>query len=208
MAPRSKRRTSARRSATVRTSELVTPNVRVIRSNKRKKTVSALYVDGILEVTIPSWLSKKEESEWVTNMLARYARSNRTSDDTLTGRAHELAAKYRLPLPASVSWAGELTSRWGSCSTSVGSIRVNSKLLKAPGWVVDYVLVHELAHLVHADHSTAFWNVVARYPKTERAIGFLMGMGLAENDGDVDGDGDGENLVPFDDDGGQGRLLI
>jgi predicted metal-dependent hydrolase len=207
VAPRSRRRTQ-----TVRTSEMVTPNVRVIRSNKRKKTVSALYVDGVLEVTIPSWLSKKEEGEWVTNMLARYARSNRTSDDALTARAHELAKRYRLPLPASVSWAGELSTRWGSCSTSVGSIRVNSKLLKAPGWVVDYILVHELAHLKHADHSPAFWKVVSQFSKTERAIGFLMGMGLAEEEGapdrgpdDVDTDND--PMMTFDDDG-QGRLLV
>jgi predicted metal-dependent hydrolase len=185
----------------------------VIRSSKRKKTVSALYVDGVLEVTIPSWLSKKEEGEWVANMLARYARSNRTSDDALATRAHELAKRYRLPLPASVSWAGELSTRWGSCSTSVGSIRVNSKLVKAPGWVVDYILVHELAHLVHADHSTAFWKVVSQYPKTERAIGFLMGMGLAEEEGATDigpneTDIDNDPLIAFDDDDGQGRLLV
>ena len=58
---------------------------------------------------------------------------------------------------------------------------INGKLSSAPSWVVDYVLVHELAHLIHADHSAAFWDVVNRYPKTERAIGFLMGMGLAED---------------------------
>jgi predicted metal-dependent hydrolase len=187
MAPRSKpRRTLRPKSSARRTSEMVSPDVRVIRSTQRKKTISARYVDGILEVTMPAWMSKAQEDEWVANMAARYARSNRNSDGDLESRAKELSTRFRLPTAASVRWTGELKSRWGSCTPSTGAIRVNGKLSKAPGWVVDYVLVHELAHLVHADHSPDFWKVVRRYAKTERAIGFLMGMGLAEHEGQPD----------------------
>ncbi len=170
---------------------MVSTDVQVIRSSKRKKTISARYVDGILEVTIPAWLTKAQEREWVETMSARYKRSNRNTDEDLVARTAELCSLYRLPKPASVRWTGELKSRWGSCTPTTGAIRVNGKLNKAPSWVVDYVLVHELAHLVHADHSPQFWEVCRRYPKTERAIGFLMGMGLAENDGDTATDEDG-----------------
>lgn len=182
MPPRS--RTQAR--SAPRTTEAVAPNIRVIRSARRKKTISAQYIDGIFEVTIPAWMSKKEEAEWVTKMAARFAKANSHSDAELTTRTKQLAKRYRLPQPASVQWAGELKTMWGSCAIDVGAIRVNSVLKKTPGWVVDYVLVHELAHLLHAGHGPDFWAVVARYPKSERAIGFLMGMGLAEQTGKLD----------------------
>jgi predicted metal-dependent hydrolase len=160
------------------------PPVQVSRSKRSKKTVSARFRDGIVQITIPSWMSAKEEAEWVAKMVQRFERANRNTDADLMAKAKQLARDYKLPKPASVVWTRELSSRWGSCTTDTGAIRINGKLAKAPSWVVDYVLIHELAHLMHADHSAAFWDVVARYPKSERAIGFLMGLGMVEHDDD------------------------
>jgi predicted metal-dependent hydrolase len=81
-----------------------------------------------------------------------------------------------------VRWADNQRSRWGSCSTTTGDIRVSRALIDCPPWVLDYVLVHELAHLVEANHSPAFWAVVARYPRAERARGYLMAKGLEPDD--------------------------
>ncbi len=157
--------------------------VQVTRSKRSRKTVSARFRDGVIHITIPAWMSAKQEAEWVTKMVARFERSNRNTDGDLMVRARQLSKQHDLPKPASVVWTRELSSLWGSCSTDTGAIRINGKLTKAPSWVLDYVLVHELAHLVHDDHSPAFWDVVARYPKSERAIGFLLGMGFAETGG-------------------------
>ena len=52
-----------------------------------------------------------------------------------------------------------------------------------PAWVRDYVVMHELAHLLVAGHGPRFWELVNRYPLTERARGYLMAVGLEEADG-------------------------
>ena len=152
------------------------PGVRVVRSRKRRKTVSAQMVEGVLEVAIPAWMSKAEERRWVDEMRLRFARKAAAATVELSERASMLCARYRLPVPASVRWVDNQQTRWGSCTPQDRTIRISSRLASVPLWVLDYVLVHELAHLVHADHGAEFWTVVARYPKVARAQGFLEGL--------------------------------
>jgi len=173
------------------------PLVRVIRSQRRKRTVSARYVDGVLEVSVPAWMSKAEQDKWVTQMRGRFSKANRRDDTDLSARARSLSRTYRLPVAGSVRWVGDMRTRWGSCTIDTGAIRVSDRLRSSPTWVLDYVLVHELAHLVHADHSPQFWAVVQRFPRAERAIGYLMGTGLREDDGDGGAtDADAEPPMP------------
>lgn len=163
------------------------PVIEVRRSKRRRRTVSA-YRDGErVVVLIPAQFSRAEEREWVDRMLERLAvreqRARRT-DGELTARAQRLAARY-LPdhpnaaRPTSVRWVQNQNGRWGSCTPADGTIRISHRVQEMPDWVIDYVLLHELSHLVIANHSAAFWALVGRYPKSERARGYLEGVSAA-----------------------------
>lgn len=156
--------------------------VEVVRSARRRKTVSARVVDGRLRVSIPSWMSPEDERRHVDDMVERIARKRTTAGVDLTERAALLADRYGLPRPGSIRWVDNQLARWGSCTPVDGTIRISSRLAGFPTWVVDFVLVHELAHLVVPGHGPAFQHLVARYPKAERAIGYLIAKGM-EADG-------------------------
>lgn len=135
-------------------------------------------------VLIPASLTRAEESEWVTRMVERIERSERRkrlSDDDLLDRAHELNAHYfgGMAEPVSVRWVDNQRSRWGSCTPGDRTIRLSARLQEMPRWVVDYVLVHELAHLLEPGHDANFWAWVDRYPRAERAKGYLTGWSAA-----------------------------
>lgn len=161
-----------------------TPEVEVRRSPRRRRTVSA-YRDGDrIVVLLPASLSRREESEWVQKMVERIERSEqrrRPSDEQLLARARELNDLYLggLAEPETVRWVDNQRARWGSCTPGDRSIRVSSRLQGMPTWVIDYVLVHELAHLLEPGHDEKFWGWVDRYPRAERAKGFLVGWSHA-----------------------------
>ncbi len=152
--------------------------VEIVRSAKRKKTAQAtLVADDHVRVLLPGWVRPEDEHEWVQPLVERLTRRVRAEGVDLEERAAVLARRYRLPLPTSIRWVGNQGRRWGSCTPSSGEIRISDRLAKAPPYVLDYVLVHELAHLVHADHSPAFHALVDRFPKAERACGYLEALG-------------------------------
>jgi predicted metal-dependent hydrolase len=148
--------------------------VEVTRSKKRRKTVGAHLVGGVLRIAIPSWMSRSEEQHWVREMSARFQRKMSADRLKLGERANLLARRHDLPRPGDIRWADDMRSRWGSCTPSQGTIRISNRLAAFPDWVVDYVIVHELAHLEVGGHNDDFWRLVYRYPKAERAIGYLI----------------------------------
>lgn len=148
--------------------------VEVTRSAKRRKTVGAHLVGDVLRIALPSWMSKAEEAHWVREMSARFLRKMSADRLRLDERAGALARRYDLPRPATIRWADDMRTRWGSCTPITRTIRISTRLAPFPDWVVDYVIVHELAHLEVGGHNDDFWRLVYRYPKAERAIGYLI----------------------------------
>ena len=161
------------------------PVVEVRRSRKRRRTVAAYREDDKVVVLVPARFTRAEEQEWVATMLARLERSEkrrRPSDAGLAapgGRAEREVP--RRPGRAAARCAGSptRTAAGAAARPSDRSIRLSTRLQGMPAWVIDYVLVHELAHLLEAGHTPAFWAWVDRYPKAERAKGFLEGVAAA-----------------------------
>lgn len=179
--------------------------VEVIRSARRRKTVQARLVDGVVRVHIPASMSASEEERWIAEMVKRIERRRGGESIDLEQRARVLGRQLGLGQPASIRWVDNQEMRWGSCTPGDSTIRISSRLAREPAWVVDYVIVHELAHLSVADHGPRFWDLVNRYRLAERARGFLMARGMeadpeearpAAPEPAVVGDGPGPAPVP------------
>jgi predicted metal-dependent hydrolase len=158
------------------------PAVEVVRSTRRRRTVSAHRAGDRIIVSVPARISRAEEQHWVALMVARILASEqraRPGDDDLLERATVLSRRYLdgIAEPTSVRWVDNMTARWGSCTPVDGTIRLSRRLVGMPGYVLDYVLLHELAHLIVPGHGRDFWQLLAGYERLERARGFLEGVG-------------------------------
>lgn len=149
-------------------------DVHVTRSARRKKTVQARVVDGVLRIAIPAHFSHAQETEWVAKMRIKLERQTQSATIDLVARSDYLSRRFDLPRPSQISWSERQNTRWGSCTPGKGHVRISNQVAAFPGWVIDYVIVHELAHLVEPNHSKAFWALVGRYRRAERARGFLI----------------------------------
>jgi len=165
--------------------------VEVTRSARRRRSVSAQLVGDALQVSIPQWMSRHEEERSVADMVRRFKRRIATTDIDLTARARTLAKTYSLEKPEHIEWADNLTAVWGLCTPADRHIRISNRLAGFPSWVLDYVIVHELAHLHVHNHSPEFWKITHRFPKAERAIGYLMAKS-----GDTETEEDALDIVP------------
>jgi predicted metal-dependent hydrolase len=154
------------------------PTVKVVRSARRKRTISAHRDGDTIIVSVPARISAAEEAMWVERMTRRVLAAERRrhrSDDELLVRARELSATYLegRASPSGVRWVDNQTHRWGSCTPADGTIRLSRRLATMPSYVVDYVLLHELVHLLEPSHGPAFQAWMSLYPKLERAEGYL-----------------------------------
>lgn len=167
------------------------PTIRIIRSDRRQRTITARLAEGgaVLEILAPAGATDAELAPIIEQLkgrvLRRQAKEETADDADLARRAGELNRQY---FAGKLSWreiryVTNQQRRFGSCTPGKGTIRISHRVATLPAWVRDYVLVHELAHLREANHGPKFWTLVNRYPKTERARGYLMALGL-EADGD------------------------
>lgn len=155
--------------------------VEIRRSARRRRTVRAYREGDKTIVLMPAHLTRAQEAEHVRDLVQRLdRREKRTapSDAALLQRATDLSTRWLdgRAVPASVRWVTNQSSRWGSCTSVDRSIRLSHRLQGMPDEVIDYVLLHELAHLIEANHSKRFWALLSDFPHAERARGFLDGV--------------------------------
>ena len=159
------------------------PPIRIVTSRRRRRTVSARLRSGVLELLVPSWMPSAERQLWAERMRGRLERRMtraRPSDQRLMERAQALNDRH---FAGRLAWTSigyaEMAHTWGSCTFTIGAIRIARRAAALPDWVLDYLLVHELAHLEHSDHGPAFHELENRYPLAERAKGYLMALDAA-----------------------------
>ncbi len=164
--------------------------IKIIRSARRKKTIGAREVDGVIQLYLPAALSPQEEATYVAWARKRYEARRRqrelleaNAEALLEQRAQALNKRY---FNAELSWTSitytteQNAHTFGTCDPWRRRILISDRLLKMPRFVHDYVVVHELAHLLVPRHGPEFWQLVHQYPKTERARGYLMAVGLRD----------------------------
>lgn len=160
-------------------------DIKIIRSGRRVRTVTARQVGATIEVLAPAHLSDAELEPIIAQLRERLERRQERQaldDDDLEALARELNTTYfdgRLTW-ASLRWSADQQRRFGSCTPANGTIRISTRLATMPRFVLEYVVMHELTHLLEANHGPRFWQLVARYPRSERARGYLMAIGLED----------------------------
>lgn len=169
------------------------PPVEVRRSVRRRRTVSADLRDGVVVVSIPAHFTAAQERDWVhrmvTKLQSKYQQAARPAnglgdvapEDGLLHRAAALSHEYLAGRgqPARIGWVTNQNSRWASATPSRKTIRLSHKLQGMPDWVVNYVILHEMAHLIEPSHNRTFWRLLESYPQTESAKAFLAGAAFA-----------------------------
>jgi predicted metal-dependent hydrolase len=153
-------------------------NVEIIRSKRRRKTVQAKIVDNSLRIYLPAGLTKNEESKWINQMKERILKKqrryelNNTTD--LKKRAEVINDQYfDGKLTFSIQFVTNQNTKHGSCTPASKRIRIADDIADYPAYVQDYLIMHELTHLIYPNHSKGFWEKVNEYPHVERAKGFL-----------------------------------
>lgn len=156
----------------------------ITRSKRRRSTVSARLVGEVLHVQAPADMPEAELQSVIgklaERLVKRKARRELNAGKALMQRAQELNRSHfhgQLQI-ASIEYVTNQNKRYGSCSPRTRTIRISHRLASVPPWVRDYVLIHELAHLVHPNHGKRFWTLVNKYRLSERARGYLMALGM------------------------------
>jgi predicted metal-dependent hydrolase len=142
-----------------------------------------------VHLRVPHSMSRAQIDKIIEDILPRIVkqrkRAKRQADTSLTDRAQSLNRQYFGGDLSwhTIRWASNMKHRLGSFTTggtTDGDIRISERIRNWPGYVIDYVLAHEICHRKYPNHSQEFWACLSRYPLMDKALGFLEGIAYAE----------------------------
>lgn len=148
----------------------------IYRGKKFKKVVEESKIDEIvLKDDFLIIRTKSMDFHYVNYLLKKWYIDN--ANDIILNRVITLSNKYNL-IPSKVLIRNQ-KSRWGSCN-SRKEIRLNWRLVLMPDDVMDYIIIHELCHLKHMNHSNSFWTLVHKLdPDFKKSKEWLKENGLS-----------------------------
>jgi predicted metal-dependent hydrolase len=159
--------------------------VEIVRDGRLRTRVHWEWRGDQVRVRAPKRTPQREIDRLVADIVDEVKRKRAQvrahADADLEALARQINRKYFGGEIAwhSIRWVANMKKRLGSCTNggpTDGDIRISDRVKGWPKWVIEYVVAHELAHRKHSNHSKEFWAYCRRYPKTERARGFLMGV--------------------------------
>ncbi len=170
--------------------------IKIIRSGKRKRTISARLEGDVMQVQAPADIPEKKLADVIKGFQKRFENRARRKElnrgETLNDIFNRLNERYFAGSLRvnSIEYVTNQEKKFGCCNYNSRTIRISHRLAGMPDWVRDYVIVHEMAHLLEPNHSKSFWNIAYRYQLAERARGFLMAVGMEkENESDIENNG-------------------
>jgi len=165
----------------------------LVRRDRRLKKSARWSREGPDQVLlrVPVHLSRRQIDQRVSDVADQVTRQRQRAasltDADLQDRAECINQRYfgGQITWESIRWVNNMNKRLGSCTNggpTDGHIRISERIRNWPDWVVDYVIAHELAHRIYANHSSEFWRFLrGAYPRTDIARGFIEGVAFAQH---------------------------
>ena len=159
--------------------------VEVVRDGRLRTRIHWEWNGNHVRIRAPRRVPQRQLDQHVAEIVEKVKRKRAQvrdrADADLEARAQRINKRYFDGEIAwhSIRWVSNMRKRLGSCTTggpTDGDIRISDRIKGWPPWVVDYVIAHELTHRRHPNHSKEFWTYLKRYPRAERARGFIMGL--------------------------------
>lgn len=149
-------------------------------------------VGDTMVIRAPANISEARLNEIVNKFKQHYKKRQLKKElnrkENLSAIAQRLNHKYfdgKIEVE-SIEYSAQQDKQFGSCNCKAKTIRISHRLAGMPEWVRDYVIIHEMVHILQSNHSQTFWNLVSRYKLAERARGYLLAKGFEEKEEGAD----------------------